>query len=105
MSSAARLGGKWYHVVTLTERIGIRDLRDNLTTTIRRVREGESFEVTHHGVPIALIAPVPTSRLDRLIAGGEVSPPRQAFQGPFRPLPVTGSMTASEALEDDRSDR
>jgi antitoxin (DNA-binding transcriptional repressor) of toxin-antitoxin stability system len=92
-------------VVTLTERIGIRELRDSLTTTIRRVREGESFEVTYHGVPIALIAPVPTSRLDRLIASGEVSPPRQALRGPFRPLPPTGSMTASEALEDDRADR
>jgi antitoxin (DNA-binding transcriptional repressor) of toxin-antitoxin stability system len=43
----------------LWERIGIRELRDTLTATIRRVRAGETFEVTHDGVPVALLAPVP----------------------------------------------
>jgi prevent-host-death family protein len=49
-------------------RIGIRELRDNLTSTIRRVRAGEAFEVTHDGEPVAILSPVKRSRLDELIA-------------------------------------
>jgi prevent-host-death family protein len=84
--------------------MGIRELRDNLTEAIRRVRNGERIEVTRDGVPVALIVPVPTGRIERLFARGDVTLPTRAL-GPFRPLPVTGPMTASEALEEDRAER
>jgi prevent-host-death family protein len=86
----------------LSSKIGIRDLRNNLTATIRRVREGESFEVTHHGVPIAVIAPVPPDRIGRLVAAGDVTPGKRV-EGAFRRFPVTGGVSASQALEDDRA--
>jgi prevent-host-death family protein len=85
-------------------RIGIRELRDNLTSTIRRVRAGERFEVTHDGTPVALLTPVPDDRLARLVAEGLVSPARGPLVLP-RPMPVTGPMTASEALQEGREDR
>lgn len=85
-------------------RIGIRELRDNLTATIRRVRAGETIEVTHDGVPVALLSPLPSGRLARLLAGGEVSPARP-LDRPLRRFPVTGPLTASEAIEDDRAER
>ena len=94
----------WYHVTTVTLRIGIRELRDNLTTTIRRVRAGESFEVTHDGAPVALLSPLPSGRLARLLARGDVTPSRP-LDRPLRRFPVTGSQTASEAIAEDRSDR
>ncbi|MBA3246304.1 MAG: type II toxin-antitoxin system prevent-host-death family antitoxin [Actinobacteria bacterium] len=85
-------------------RIGIRELRDTLTQTIRRVRAGESVTVTHDGEPVAILSPYPEDRLAQLIAEGKVRPALK----PLRPLPepvqVTGPMTASEALEDDRGD-
>jgi prevent-host-death family protein len=84
--------------------MGIRELRDNLTEAIRRVRNGERIEVTRDGVPVALITPVPSGRIERLVARGDVNLPTRAF-GPFEPLPVTGPMTASEALEEDRAER
>jgi prevent-host-death family protein len=88
----------------MATRMGIRELRDNLTATVRRVRMGETIEVTHHGAPVALLAPVPGNRVERLVASGDVTPghPRTA---PARRYPATGGLTASEALEEDRAER
>jgi antitoxin (DNA-binding transcriptional repressor) of toxin-antitoxin stability system len=83
-------------------RMGIRELRDTLPAAIRRVRGGETIEVTHDGVPVALITPVPESKLDRLIAAGEVTLPTASLFPLPTPGRQTGPMSASEALEDDR---
>jgi len=91
-------------VATMATRMGIRELRDNLTQTIRRVRQGETIEVTRHGAPVAVLAPVPANRIDRLVATGEVAAGRPLERLPRR-LPVTGERTASQALEDDRAER
>jgi len=85
-------------------RVGIRELRDSLTTTIRRVRAGETIEVTHHGVPIAVLAPVPPDRIGRLLAGGDVTP-GEPLTRPLRRFRVTGDLSASQAIEDDRAER
>lgn len=43
------------------DRIGIRELKERTSEILRRVREdGEQFEVTYHGEPVAQI--VPTQR-------------------------------------------
>jgi prevent-host-death family protein len=84
-------------------RMGIRELRDNLTKTIRRVRAGETIEITHDGVPVALLSPVRDGRLAQLIAVAEATPGKPLGR-PLRRFPVTGPMTASEALERDRSE-
>ena len=83
--------------------MGIRQLRDNLTEAIRRVRAGETIEVTHDGVPVAVISPVRRGRLDQLIAAGDVTP-AQPLRRPFRRFPVTGELSASQALEEDRAE-
>lgn len=86
----------------MTTQIGIRQLRDSLTATIRRVRMGETIEVTHHGAPVAVIAPIPAARIDRLVAAGDVTP-SQPLTRALRRFPVTGKLTASQAIEDDRA--
>ncbi|MGE5635777.1 MAG: type II toxin-antitoxin system Phd/YefM family antitoxin [Nocardioidaceae bacterium] len=85
-------------------RIGIRELRDTLTATIRRVRNGETLEVTHDGVPVAVLAPLPRDRVGRLVTSGDATPPTPLEQ-PLRRFPVTGELTAAEAIEDDRAER
>jgi prevent-host-death family protein len=85
--------------------MGIRELRDTLTKTIREVRAGESIEITHDGEPVALLSPVVKDRIDRLIAAGLATAPQRPFELPSSRFPVTGAMTASEALEDDRNSR
>jgi prevent-host-death family protein len=40
------------------DRIGIRELKERTSEILRRVREdGEQFEVTYHGEPVAQIVP------------------------------------------------
>ncbi|MGH2992130.1 MAG: type II toxin-antitoxin system Phd/YefM family antitoxin [Solirubrobacterales bacterium] len=88
----------------MATRMGIRQLRDTFTATIRRVRKGETIEITHHGAPVALLAPVPADRIDRLVAAGDVTPGAPLVRAPKR-FPVTGELTASQAIEDDRAER
>lgn len=86
-------------------RIGIRELRDNLTSTIRRVRAGEAFEVTHDGEPVAVLGPVGRDRLDELIAHGEATPALRPLDL-TRPLhPNTSGRPLSEILDEQRADR
>ena len=84
--------------------MGIRELRDNLTKTIRRVRAGETIEITHDGEPVALLSPVRGGRIERLLARGDVTP-ATPLDHPIEPLPPTGPLTASEILERDRDGR
>ena len=43
--------------------VGVRDLRDNLSRYLRRVREGESIVITDHGTPIGELAPAGRGRI------------------------------------------
>jgi prevent-host-death family protein len=88
----------------MRSRIGIRELRDTLTATIRRVRNGETLEVTHDGVPVAVLAPIRRERIQQLVAGGDVTAPIPVKE-PLRRFPVTGELSASEAIEEDRAER
>jgi prevent-host-death family protein len=59
------------------ERVGVRELRQNLSVYLDRVKEGETLEVTEHGHAVALLTPLPrvaVSTLERLIAEGRVTP-------------------------------
>jgi prevent-host-death family protein len=58
-------------------RVGIRELRQNLSVYVRRVKAGETLEVTEQNQPVALLAPLPKepmSARDRLIAEGRLIP-------------------------------
>lgn len=58
------------------ERIGVRELRQNLSVYLRRVKEGVTLEVTEHGRAVARLTPLPEpqSLLDRMIAEGKATP-------------------------------
>ncbi len=57
-----------------TPQVGIRELRQNLSVYLDRVKGGERLEVTEHGRPVALLVPLPPDddALDRMIADGRV---------------------------------
>ncbi|HET8605416.1 MAG TPA: type II toxin-antitoxin system prevent-host-death family antitoxin [Gaiellaceae bacterium] len=83
--------------------MGIRELRDNLTAAVRRVRAGETIEVTNAGEPVALLVPVPKTHRERLIAEGLLIPakdPLGPLPKPVKPLP--GTPTSDEIIADDR---
>jgi prevent-host-death family protein len=84
--------------------MGIRELRDTLTATIRRVRAGETVEITHHGRPIAILAPTSEDRIEQLLETGDVTP-AEPLDRPLRRFKATTGVSASQALEEDRAER
>jgi antitoxin (DNA-binding transcriptional repressor) of toxin-antitoxin stability system len=84
--------------------MGIRALRDNLTATIRRVRAGETIDITHHGQRVATLAPARPGRIERLLQDGDITPPTP-LDRPLERRRPTGGTTASRALEEDRAER
>ncbi|WP_346623824.1 type II toxin-antitoxin system prevent-host-death family antitoxin [Blastococcus montanus] len=86
-------------------RIGVRELRQNASRYLARVKAGETVEVTERGVLVArLVPPLPSqSARDRLVAAGRLVPARS----PRRlPEPVrTGGPSTGEVLDDLREDR
>ena len=89
-------------------RVGVRELRQNLSVYLRRVEKGETLDVTEHGRLVARLAPAPApemSSLDRLIAEGRATPasrPTGALPDPVE-LPL-GALSVSEALQQMRED-
>lgn len=84
--------------------MGIRELRDKLPQAIRRVRAGETIEVTNDGEPVAVISPYRQSKIDQLIAEGKATPGRP-FRPPTRLHEAKGPRSASRIIEEDRADR
>ena len=57
------------------ERVPVRELRNNLSRWLRRVHDGEAFEVTDRGEPVALLSPLPRTQdpIARLEQRGQVA--------------------------------
>jgi prevent-host-death family protein len=90
------------------EKVGTRQLRHELRAILDRVWQGESFEVTDRGRPVARLVPIEgrETLLERLIADGKVRPPTR----PLHPLPAPITiahplMTSEEALALERAER
>lgn len=88
------------------KQVGVRELRQNLSVHLRRVARGETLEVTEHGRPVAVLAPLPQgqSALERLRAAGLLIPAKGDLLKLPRP-PGPTSRRGTEALEEDRADR
>lgn len=84
------------------ERVAVRELRQNLSAYLARVKRGESLEVTEHGHPVAVLAPLrePESGYDRLLAQGRIRPAKLPFADlPLPPGPVSRGGTDALALD------
>jgi prevent-host-death family protein len=57
----------------MSNRVGIRELRQHASAVLQRVVRGESIEVTDHGHPIARIVPLRYGVLDQLVREGRAS--------------------------------
>jgi prevent-host-death family protein len=56
------------------DRIGVRQLQQNASAAMRRVRRGERLEITDRGRPVAVLAPVDQGNvLDALEAAGRLT--------------------------------
>ena len=58
------------------DEVGVRELRDNLSRYLDRVKAGTEVVVTEHGVPIAYLVPrARSSKLAEMIAAGRARAP------------------------------
>ena len=79
--------------------VGVRELRQNLSVYLDRVKAGESLTVTERGAEVARLVPVPAGgpTIDRLVAEGRARP---ALRGPadLRPPQELDGEPLSETL-------
>lgn len=95
-----------YIVTHMSDRVGIRELRQNLSRYVARTLRGESFEVTDRGRPVGRLVPPATGEpwLDELVAEGLVRPAQRRSSILPEPCELgTGSIT--KALEAEREER
>ncbi|HET8777479.1 MAG TPA: type II toxin-antitoxin system prevent-host-death family antitoxin [Candidatus Limnocylindria bacterium] len=91
------------------ERVGIRELRQNLSVYVRRVREeGRAYEVTERGEAVARLTPLgdrPTSVYEQMVADGRITPPTRAWSELPPPVELPpGGPSLSEILQEMRDE-
>lgn len=89
--------------------VGVREIRQNLSVYLDRVKKGETLHVTEYGQVIAMLVPLPAEKLsplDRMVREGRAIPPTGSLKDrhPPRPAPP-GSPSIQEILDEMREDR
>jgi prevent-host-death family protein len=88
-------------------RVGVRELRQNLSVYLRRVKAGETLEVTEHGRPVARLAPTRDAVLspyERMKAEGRIRPATVRWEDVPPPRKLKGrslSDVLREMIEED----
>ena len=88
-------------------RVGIRELRQDASRLLDRVKSGETLEVTEHGRPVALLVPLPPAAdvVQRLVVEGRATPAEGSLlELPPPARPKRGRPLPSEALARARAD-
>lgn len=87
--------------------VGVRELRQNLSVYLRRVKAGETLEVKERGQRVAVLAPASAkaTALDRLIAAGRATAAAGDLLDLGPPRGKRPSLRASRALAKLREDR
>ena len=89
--------------------VGVRELRQNLSIYLDRVKDGETLQVTEFGRVVALLTPLPSEKLspfERMVREGRAIPPKGSLKDRPRPKPAPpGTPTSEEMLAWDREER
>jgi prevent-host-death family protein len=93
-------------VIMSDSKVGVRELRQNLSVYLRRVKAGEALEVTDRGNVVALLVPLPDpdTPLERLIASGRATRPVSSLAN-LPALEGNPSTKLSDALQEEREER
>lgn len=70
--------------------VGVRELRQNLSVYLDRVKDGESLQVTEFGRVVALLTPLPAEKLsplERMVREGRAIAPTGSLKDRRPPQP------------------
>jgi prevent-host-death family protein len=83
--------------------VGIRELKNSLSSYLRRVRQGETVVVTDRGVPVARVIPAGMpEHIANLMAEGRISWSGKRFVPPQRVPRLTLGPPLSDYIAEDR---
>ena len=87
-------------------RVGVRELRQNLSVYLARVKRGTTYSVTEHGRIVALLRPTPATDdvIERLVAEGRATPARRSGAGLPKALTLKLKTALSRQLDALRED-
>lgn len=92
----------------MTTTVGVRELRQNLSRYLDRVKDGDRLVVTERNRPVAVLGPIPEEAdpRERLIAAGLLRPATRSIRDMPPPLKLPGDPYAgTKALDEIRGDR
>ncbi len=84
--------------------VGVRELRQNLSVHLDRVKKGETLQVTEFGRVVAILAPLPAERLsplERMVREGRASAPTRSLKGLPLPTPGYPDAPSTESIFDE----
>jgi prevent-host-death family protein len=89
-----------------SQTVGVRELRQNLSVYLARVKNGQALTVTEHGQAVAELRPLAAEAdpLARLVADNLVQPARRRPSGLPRPLKLKLDRPVSALLDELRDD-
>lgn len=101
-----------YKIARPESSVGVRELRQNLSVYLERVKKGEALTVTDRGQEVAILRPMPKTNdlIDRLIAEGRATPAKRHIRdvlreiGPLR-KPWDGDQPLADILDAIRAER
>ncbi len=87
--------------------VGVRELRQNLSVYLERVKKGEAMTVTERGQVVAMLRPPDAtgSVTERLVAEGRARRATRAVTTLSKPLRLSLARPLSATISDDRDDR
>jgi len=100
---------KIYNDTHPQNRIGVREIRQDASTILTRVEEGEEFIITNRGVPIARLIPIDkddSQLIEEMIANGDiVEADGNLWDLPLPTYKVTGKSATQQLIEERESYR
>jgi prevent-host-death family protein len=93
-------------LLCVMERVGVRELRQNLSVYLRRVRAGERLEVTERGEPVARLEPIvdASDPIARLELEGRIVRRATRDLATVEPLKLALERPLSDILDEMRED-
>jgi antitoxin (DNA-binding transcriptional repressor) of toxin-antitoxin stability system len=82
-------------------KVGVRELRQNLSIYLVRIAAGETLEVTDRGRSVAVLAPLPPAAtlVQKLVASGRATAATGAGLPPFTRLPSRAARGLGERVQ------